>query len=36
MLKVTLKKSPIGTKPNQRKTLVALGLKKKTSDCGKA
>ncbi|MFC4804204.1 50S ribosomal protein L30 [Filifactor villosus] len=29
MLKVTLKKSPIGTKPNQRKTLVALGLKKR-------
>ena len=29
MLKITLKKSPIGTKPNQRGTLVALRLKKR-------
>ncbi len=29
MLKIKLSKSPIGTKPNQRKTLVALGLKKR-------
>ncbi len=27
-MKITLKKSPIGAKPNQRKTLVALGLRK--------
>lgn len=29
MLKIKLSKSPIGTKPNQRKTLIALGLKKR-------
>ncbi len=28
MLAITLKKSPIGCKPNQRATLIALGLKK--------
>ncbi len=27
-LEITLVKSPIGTKPNQRKTIQALGLKK--------
>ena len=29
MLKIKLSKSPIGTKPNQRKTLIALGLTKR-------
>ncbi|MDO5095678.1 MAG: 50S ribosomal protein L30 [Peptostreptococcaceae bacterium] len=29
VLKIKLSKSPIGTKPNQRKTLAALGLKKR-------
>lgn len=29
MLKIKLSKSPIATKPNQRKTLIALGLTKR-------
>ena len=29
MLKIKLSKSPIGTKPKQRKTLIALGLTKR-------
>ena len=29
MLKIKLSESPIGTKPNQRKTLIALGLTKR-------
>ena len=29
MLKMKLSKSPIGTKPKQRKTLIALGLTKR-------
>lgn len=28
MLKVTLRRSAIGTKPNQRKTLLGLGLRR--------
>ena len=29
MLKIKLSRSPIGTKPNQKKTLAALGLTKR-------
>jgi len=29
LLKIKLSRSPIGTKPNQRKTLIALGLTKR-------
>lgn len=36
MLKITLKKSAIGTKPNQRKTLSALGLTKREQTVEKA